>query len=255
MAFEFVYGVQPVLQVLTEKRRKSQKILLHRTHLSPELKKVLHIARKEGIPIEEVDKHQLSQSTQTTQHQGIAIKTEEYSYDTFDLLMHRLKQKTSGLVLVLDQIQDPQNLGAILRTALCAGVDGVLLPEKGSALVSPSVMKASAGGAESVPVVLVPNLVNALLALKKAGYWIFGAEGASSTSLWKADLQRNLALVLGNEGLGIRNSVKKQCDFLISIPVLGTISALNVSVSTSIPLFIQDRKNLKMPRQCVKAKI
>jgi len=162
--------------------------------------------------------------------------------------MHRLKQKT-GAVLILDQIQDPQNLGAILRTALCAGVDGVILPDKGSALVNPTVMKASAGGAESVSVVLVSNLINSLGALKKAGYWIFGAEGGSSIPLWKADFQRNLALILGNEGLGIRNSIKKQCDFLISIPVLGTISALNVSVSTGILLYevLRQRKNLKMP--------
>jgi len=249
MAFEFVYGVQPVLQVLTEKRRKAQKILLHRTHLSPDLKRVLHIARKENVPIEEIDKHQLSQATQTTQHQGIAVKTEEYSYDTFDLLMHRLKQKKQGLVLVLDQIQDPQNLGAILRTALCAGADAVILPEKGSAQVTPAVMKASAGGAESVSVVLVPNLVPALGALKKAGYWIFGAEASTSLTLWEADLQRNLGLVMGSEGVGIRNSIKKQCDFLISIPVLGTISALNVSVSTGILLYevLRQRKNLKMP--------
>jgi len=249
MAYEFIYGIQPVLQVLVEKRRRPLKLLLHRSQKTPDLKRLLHLARQDGVLIEEVDKHRLSQTAKTTQHQGVALQTQEYGYKAFDHLISLLKQKTQGIVLVLDQIQDPQNLGAILRTAHCAGVDGVILPEKGSALVNPTVLKASAGAAEAVSVTLVSNLAGALGELKKIGFWVVGTEAGASKTFWDVDFRGRVALILGNEGVGVRNLIKKRCDFLISLPLLGTIPALNVSVTAGILLYevLRQRKNLKTP--------
>ena len=249
MAYQFIYGISPVLQVLLEKRRKPLKILIHRSQKTADLKKILHLARKEGVPVDEVDKHQLSQTTQTTQHQGIALQVDEYCYGDFEVLLRLLSKKSEGLVLVLDQIQDPQNLGAILRSAVCAGVDAAILPEKGSALVTPAVLKASAGAAEAILVAPVVNLVRALSELKKLGFKVVGTEAGAPLAFWEADLGGKVALVLGSEGMGVRNVIKKQCDFLISIPLLGTISALNVSVTAGILLYevLRQRKNLKTP--------
>lgn len=250
MTYEFVYGVQPVLQVLLAKRRKSLSFFFHRSQLNPDLKKIFHLVEKEGIPIEEVTKEKLSHIAQSVQHQGVVLKAEPYSYTSFEHLIDNIKKKSGeGFLLILDQIQDPQNLGAILRTAQCSGVDGVILPERGSALATPTVSKVSAGAAEWVPVCLVKNLARTMDELKEIPFWLYGSEAGEHPPYWEKDYRGNVALVMGSEGSGLRNLVRNKCDFLISIPLLGTIPALNVSVAAGILLFevLRQRKNSKSP--------
>ncbi len=252
MPHEFIYGVQPVLQVLLAKRRKVFQLFFHRTHLKDELKQILNLVHQENIRFEEVDKHQLSQLAESPHHQGVVLKVENYSYTLFDDLIEDLKVQGKGeegrLVLILDQVQDPQNLGAILRTAHCAGVGGVILPDKGSAGVTPAVMKASAGGAEQIKVALVRNLSVAIDVLQQLKFWVYGCEAGEGSSFWEQNFQGRVALLLGSEGIGVRSLLKKKCDFLISVPLLGSISSLNVSVTTGILLYevLRQRKNLKI---------
>jgi 23S rRNA (guanosine2251-2'-O)-methyltransferase len=238
MEHEFIYGIQPVLQVLLAKRRRLIRLFLHRTHLTPELTRIIELAKRENIKCEEVDKNRISQISQSTYHQGVVLETESYPYIQFEDLLKPLRAKSKGgLVLILDQIQDPQNLGAILRTAQCAGVEGVILPERGSALVNATVLKASAGGAEPLSISLVKNLARAIDELKKIPFWIYGGEAGDRPLYYDQDFRGNTAIVLGSEGKGIRKLIGEKCDFLISIPLQGTISSLNVSVAAGILLF------------------
>lgn len=237
MDYEYVYGVQPVLQVLSVQKRKAIRLFIHRSDFSPDLKKILQLAQNQKIPFEEKDKFALSQMVDSPQHQGVALKTEKFSYHPFENLLYELSKEESGVLLALDQIQDPQNLGAILRTAACANVKGVILPEKGSALVTPSVLKVSAGAAESIPISVVTNLARSLDQLKEIPMWIYGAEAESDLCYYKQDYPAKTVLVLGSEGFGLRSLIKKKCDFLISIPLAGNISSLNVSVATGILCF------------------
>lgn len=244
MDYEFVYGIQPVLQLLLAKKRRAIKLLIHRSHLSPEFKQILNIAQQEKIPIEEKSKDELFKISNSVQHQGVVLKTEEFFYTSFETILSDLSTATGGLILVLDQIQDPQNLGAILRTAACANVKGVILPERGSALITPTVLKASAGAAESIPVSLVTNLARTLDQLKEIPVWIYGADAESSLIYSEQDYPKKTALVLGSEGSGLRNLIQKKCDFLISIPLSGNITSLNVSVAAGILMFEIQKKLL-----------
>jgi 23S rRNA (guanosine2251-2'-O)-methyltransferase len=251
MPHEFVYGIQPVLHVLLAKRRRPVRLFLGRSHLTGDVRKILKLAEEAGLSSKETDKHQLFQISNSTHHQGVVLETEPYSYVLFEKMMTAFQGMAGErLVLVLDQIQDPQNLGAILRTAHCAGVDGVILPERGGALVTPSVLKTSAGGAEYLTISLAKNISRALKELKKFNFWVYGAEAGDNPPYFKQDFKGNSALILGSEGEGMRDLIRKNCDFLISIPLLGRISSLNVSVAAGILLFemLKQRKlNEKSP--------
>jgi len=237
MAREFVYGIQPVLQVLESRKRPAFKLYLHRIHLSKEMKQLIRSAERSRISIQETDRQKLFTLSKTTHNQGVVLETEGYPYGEFQEILNNSKQLDHSLVLVLDQVQDPQNLGAILRSAHCAGVQGVILPEKGSAGVTTTVLKASAGAAEHLFVCRVKNLSKALKDLKEASYWIYGGEAGENPPYFDQRFHEKTVIVLGGEGGGMSNLVRKNCDFLISIPLLGKISSLNVSVAAGILLF------------------
>jgi len=141
------------------------------------------------------------------------------------------------LLLILDHIQDPHNLGACLRTAECAGVDAVILPRDGASPVNQTVRKVSSGAAEQVKIIYVTNLAQTLKTIQKHGFWIFGAEGPGSDELYECDMKGNTAIVMGAEGKGLRRLTKEYCDYLVNIPMRGTVSSLNVSVATGVFLF------------------
>ncbi len=146
-------------------------------------------------------------------------------------------RREPGFLLILDEIEDPQNLGALIRTAECAGVHSVILPKHHSAPIGPAAVKASAGATEHMAIAEVTNVVNAVEDLKKEGYWIAGLEGSGTTLYTAADYTGPIALVVGNEGKGIRRLVKEHCDFLVSIPVLGRVSSLNASVAGALVMY------------------
>jgi 23S rRNA (guanosine2251-2'-O)-methyltransferase len=163
---------------------------------------------------------------------------ETFDYSSVDdIIANRRDDFKKNLILILDSITDPQNLGSLIRTAHCCGANGVIIPENRSASVTASVMKASAGAAHHIPVAVVVNLSNTLLYLKEKGFWIYGTDPVSGKYVSTLDYEGHIGLVMGSEGKGMRPLIKKKCDFLLSIPIMGKIDSLNVSVAAGIILY------------------
>jgi 23S rRNA (guanosine2251-2'-O)-methyltransferase len=182
------------------------------------------------------------------QHQGIVAFASAKQYAMLDDILRIPAEKGEPpLFLVLDGVEDPRNLGAILRTADAAGVHGVIIPERRAAGLTETVAKTAAGALEHVPVVKVTNIANTLDALKKAGVWVAGAEAGGSQVYWEADLTQPIALVLGGEDRGVRRLVQERCDYLISLPLRGQISSLNVSVAAGILIYEALRQRSRTP--------
>jgi 23S rRNA (guanosine2251-2'-O)-methyltransferase len=166
-------------------------------------------------------------------HQGIVAEVDPYPYaDARELL-----ERPDGLLVALDQVQDPGNLGAVCRSAEAAGADGVVIPSRRAAVVTPAVSKASAGAVEHLPVARVTNLANWLGVAKEAGAWVYGAQSGAATPHASADLTGKVVLVLGSEGGGLRRRVAETCDLLVSIPIRGRVESLNVSAAAAVLLF------------------
>jgi 23S rRNA (guanosine2251-2'-O)-methyltransferase len=175
----------------------------------------------------------LSEAAGTRDHQGVVAWCEPFRYaDAFELAAG-----PAPLLACLDQVSDPRNLGAVLRSAEGAGADGVVVPAHGSARVTAAVCRASAGAVEHLPVAVVPNLARYLGEIKRADLWIVGATGEAETPMWQADLSGGIALVFGSEGRGLRPLVRRTCDVEVSIPQLGRVDSLNVSVAAALLLY------------------
>jgi 23S rRNA (guanosine2251-2'-O)-methyltransferase len=180
----------------------------------------------------------LSELAGTRDHQGVVARTEPYRYaDAYELAAVE-----RPLLAVLDRVTDPRNLGAVCRSADCAGATGVVVPAHGSAVITPAVARASAGAIEHLPVAVVTNLARYLQEVKGPELWVFGADGDADTSMWDADLAGGLALVFGAEGKGLRPLVRRTCDALVSIPLAGSVESLNVSVAASVLLYEAQRQ-------------
>ena len=191
-----------------------------------------------SIPLQYVSKPTLDRLAQYGRHQGIVIRKQQASTPVKDC--DDLIREIAGvvpLILVLDGVQDPHNLGACLRTANAAGVQAVIIPKDRSAGITPAVRKVASGAAESIPVLKVSNLVRVLQQLQAAGVWVIGTAESADTSIYDIDLDRPLALVMGAEGKGLRQNTSRHCDILARIPMAGTVESLNISVAAGICLF------------------
>jgi 23S rRNA (guanosine2251-2'-O)-methyltransferase len=176
---------------------------------------------------------ELAEAAGTRDHQGVVAWTDPYRYaDAWELAGN-----DRALLVCLDQVTDPRNLGAVCRTAEAVGASGVVLPAHGAVTVTPAVAKASAGAVEHLPVAVVPNLARYLQEIKRDDLWIYGAAGDAEASLWQTDLTGGVVFVLGAEGRGLRPLVRRRCDALVSIPVAGNVESLNVSVAAGVLLF------------------
>jgi 23S rRNA (guanosine2251-2'-O)-methyltransferase len=202
------------------------------------LKDLHEAARNQQIPVKLVERRQLDQMAQADRHQGVIARIPAYQYDSLDhLLSVGSNAATPPLVLLLDGIEDPHNLGSILRSAEVFGATGVIIPKRRAAGVTPTVIKVASGAIEHIPVAQTSNLSEAIKQLKKAGYWIAGGEGGSRTRVMDQDLTGPLGLVIGSEGKGISRLVKEQCDYLVRIPMAGKTGSLNASVAAGILLY------------------
>lgn len=171
-------------------------------------------------------------------HQGVALETGDYPYTGLDNLLGRARQSQAPLFLLLDHLQDPQNLGTLIRTAEVMGVDGVVIPERRAAGITPAVSNASAGAVEHLPVAQVTNLNRTIEEFKEAGVWVAGLDmGEDALPLHKADLKGSMAFVVGSEGAGLSRLTREKCDFLIRLPMVGRIESLNAAVAGSIVLY------------------
>jgi len=208
------------------------------THPDKRRAKVMELAQMRGIKIQKVSAQKLRSYVGQVVHQGVAAVTEPLPLVHFAKVLPQKRPNSSyGIWLLLDNITDPNNLGAIIRTAVCAGVKAVIFPKDRSASPTPAVSKASAGALEHISLCRVTNLAETLKKLKTHGVWVAGLDAGAKDSLYHHDLSGPLALVVGGEEKGIRPRVKRQCDFLLSIPQRGPVSSLNASVAVAIVVF------------------
>ncbi len=195
-------------------------------------------AKQAGAVLVNVDRRKLDTMSQTGAHQGILAVTAAHEYATIDDILHRAEQKGQPPLLVIcDELNDPHNLGAIIRTAECAGAHGVIIPKRRSVGLTAVVGKTSAGALEYMPVARVSNIAATMNELKQRGIWIFGTAADGDTPLYRADLKGAAAIVIGNEGDGMSRLVADTCDFKVSIPMRGEISSLNASAAAAIMLY------------------
>jgi 23S rRNA (guanosine2251-2'-O)-methyltransferase len=240
-----ICGINPVLEALAASTRHFDRLLIVKGLRSRRLSEAMQRATRLSIPLRFEMRETLDRMAGGVPHQGVIAVVSEKPTLTLEGLLGSAHDP--ALVVVLDGVEDPRNLGAILRTVEAAGADGVLLPERHSAGLSESVARSSAGALEHVRVARVGNLVQALEALKARGIWVVGYD-AAGTERWDAvDLARPVALVLGGEGRGIRRLVREHCDHLVSIPHFGHIGSLNVSVAAGIALYEAVRQRRAVP--------
>lgn len=231
-----IEGKNPVIEALNS-GRELNKIMIQRGLSESTVSKIFSMAEKNKIHVEYVDKKELNQISESHSHQGIIAIAKEYKYYEVDEILDIAKRKDEDpFVIILDEISDPHNLGSIIRTADAIGAHGVIVPKHRSAHITPVVSKASAGAVEYVPVAIVTNITNTIKFLKKDGLWIAAAD-MDGEAFYKADLRGPLAVVIGSEGFGISRLVKKNCDFIVSMPMIGNVTSLNASVAAGIILY------------------
>lgn len=232
-----IYGRNPVLEALRHGDTITRIFIARGAQETKPVQDILHLAQEAGVPVEMVERRILDMRSAGGVHQGVIAVSEPFAYAEIDDILNRARKGTL-LALALDSVQDPQNLGSLLRSAEAAGVHGVILPERRAAPVTAVVEKAAAGAARLLPIAQVTNLVRALQQMKSAGAWIAGVENDPKAQLYtKASLTGPLVIVLGSEGRGIGRLVRETCDFLIRLPMHGQVSSLNVAVAGSIVLY------------------
>jgi 23S rRNA (guanosine2251-2'-O)-methyltransferase len=240
-----IWGYHPVYEALRARRRKISTIHMVLDKIRTRGEALMHIARSAGISVEGISAQQLTLMVGHKRHQGICAEASEYPMSSLDAILDSAQSVGEfPFVLGLDQIVDPQNFGAIARTAHCAGIHGIIVPKKNAAPPSAAASKASAGALEHMNIAFVTNLVNALKSLKDNGLWIAGADQKGQDTVFDADLSGPLAIVVGGEEKGIRPLVKKQCDYLVAIPQKGPIGSLNASAAASVVMYESFRQRM-----------
>ena len=252
MKTEILYGIHPVYEVLASRRRNIYEVYLQKDSQSDRIHRLASLAANRGIRVKTVGSGYLKGLVGTAGHQGAAARVDPLPLTAVsDLLAAAVAKGGTHFVLILDNLLDPQNLGAILRTALCVGIDGVIMPQDRSAPPTPAVSKASAGALEHIILSRATNLVQAIKHCQKSGLWVVGLDKEAEQSLYDSDLTGSIALVLGGEQKGIRPLVRKNCDFLVSIPQRGALDSLNVSVAAGVAMYEALRQR-QMNVECAK---
>ncbi len=246
MAEHLVYGIHPVLSLLQNPQRQVYKLYVSKARNDKRLQEALDIAKKSNIFIELLSPELIKQRFGHMQHQGIIAEAEPFkAYTEADLPKLLEAASKPCLILILDGITDPHNLGACLRSADAAGVSFVIAPKDNSADITPVVSKVASGAAESIPFIRVTNLARCIKQLKEAGVWVYGAAGEAEQSIYDLDYQgTSTAIVMGAEGPGLRRLTREVCDGLFALPMRGQVSSLNVSVATGICLYEVLRQRL-----------
>ena len=231
-----IYGINSVAEALKARGRAFEWVGVAKERHDLRLQKVIEECRRNSIAVRFLPRVELDRMASTGAHQGVVAVTSAKQYADLDDLIAS-KRGEYSLVVVLDGVEDPHNLGAILRTADAAGAAGVVIPERRAAGVTGTVTKASAGASEHLPVAKVTNISRTLEELKAKGLWIVGLDERGQQNYDSVDYKMNCAIVLGAEGKGLHDLVAKRCDFLVSIPMLGKVPSLNVSVAAGVVLY------------------
>jgi 23S rRNA (guanosine2251-2'-O)-methyltransferase len=235
---DLVYGRHSVLSLLESDRQINRIWITSKLRYDHRFHSLLTKAKAKGSVIDEVEVHRLDQITNRANHQGVAAQVAPYSYHDLTTLIEQAKAKTDSPVIVIaDGLNDPHNLGAIIRTTEAIGAQGLVIPQRRAVGITSTVMKVAAGALENLPVARVVNLSRALEELKEAGFWIYGTAAHSSKPLHSIDFRGSIGLVIGSEGDGLSMLTQKCCDELVSIPLTGKTPSLNASVATAIALY------------------
>jgi 23S rRNA (guanosine2251-2'-O)-methyltransferase len=244
-----IEGRNPVLEALRA-GRQINKLLVAKGAREGAIREVIATAKAAGVIIQEVDRSRLDQMAQGRNHQGVIAMVAAHRYADVDEIFDRAAQAGEPpLILVLDGIEDPQNLGSLLRTADAAGFHGVIIPERRAVGLTETVAKVSAGAVEYVPVARVTNIARTLDALKERGLWVVGTHQNGKDLYYEADLTGPLAVVVGSEGRGIGRLVSEKCDFMVRLPMLGHVTSLNAAVAGAILMYeIRRQRALRAPK-------
>ena len=229
-------GRNAVLEVL-KSGRDIEKIIVQKGNVEGTIRRIVGIAKEKGVVVQEVVKQKLDEMSQTKNHQGVIAIVSEHEYaDVEDIINSAESKGEKPFIIILDNITDPHNLGAIIRTAECAGAHGVIIPKRRSVGLTAVVGKTSAGAIEYMPVARVTNIARTIDGLKSRGIWVACAD-MGGDDYFDASLDGALALVIGSEGEGVSRLVKEKCDFTVSIPMYGKISSLNASVAAALLMY------------------
>src|SRR6202451_152862 len=232
----YIYGINAVTEALKAQKRSFEWVGMAKERHDIRLQRLIEDCRKAGVPVKYLSRVELDRMAGTAAHQGVVAVTSAKQYSDLDDVVGG-KRGQYTLVVVLDGVEDPHNLGAILRTADAAGADGVVIPERRAAGVTAIVTKTSAGASEHLPIAKVTNIARTLEELKAQNLWMVGLDERGEQSYDSLDYQMDCAIVLGAEGKGLHDLVARKCDFLVSIPMLGKVPSLNVSVAAGVMLY------------------
>lgn len=237
MREDLIEGRNAVIEAL-KNDRTIEHILISSGNMTGSINKILGIAKDKGIVVKEVDRRKLDSMSQTGSHQGVMAIVTPYKYcDIEDILNYAKEKGEKPFVLILDEIEDPHNLGSIIRSAEICGVHGIIIPKRRNVGITPIVYKTSAGAAEYMKISKVSNINNAIDKLKEEGIWIYGADMDGENYCYETDFSTSTALVIGSEGKGISKLTKKKCDVLVKIPMVGKVTSLNASVAAGILMY------------------
>lgn len=233
---QIIFGIHAVEEALAARGRAFEYVAVAPERGDARIQKITQLCRTAGVAVRSMPRDQLTRLARTPQHQGVVAVTAEKKYSDLEDVLEN-KRGHFSFVLVLDGVEDPHNLGAIIRTAEGAGTDGLVIPERRAAGVTATVVKASAGASEYLPIAKVTNIGRAIEELKSRNIWTVGLDERGSQSYDQVDYKMDCALVLGAEGRGLHEQVRKKCDFLVSIPMLGKVPSLNVSVAAAVVMY------------------
>ena len=234
---EIVYGRNAVTEAI-KSGMPINKVLISSGEISGSLKAIMALVKEKHLVYQFVDKNKLNDITGTKNHQGVALYTSPAEYCEVDDILQKAKDANEApFVIILDEIQDPHNFGAIIRTADAVGAHGIIIPKRRSVQLTGTVAKTSAGASAHVPIARVSNIPATIDQLKEAGLWIAGTDLTGTVPFYKADFKGPIGIVIGSEGNGMGNLVTKKCDFIVTIPMKGEVSSLNASVAAGVVLY------------------
>ncbi|HAC14392.1 MAG TPA: 23S rRNA (guanosine(2251)-2'-O)-methyltransferase RlmB [Bacteroidetes bacterium] len=243
-AEDLLFGRNPVEEALKNHPERVEKIYI-RDSGGAGLKTIIDLASASRIPVQKVPGKKLHDMVGPVNDQGVVAQMSEIEYLEMDDWLLGVHIETNPMVMVLDELEDVANFGAILRTAAASGVDAVIVPKHRQAPVNSTVYKTSAGTAGMIPIIRVVNINQALITLKEAGFWVVGLDQNAKTTLWQQDLIMPLVVIVGSEGKGIRQHTLKQCDFTVSMPMQNNVESLNASVSAALLCYEVVRQKMK----------
>jgi 23S rRNA (guanosine2251-2'-O)-methyltransferase len=229
-------GIHAVKEAL-EAQRPIDHIVIAKGRQDTRIEEIVQLARKKSIPVRFEDRSQLDRLANSKDHQGVVALAAARAAAALDDILASANQARAGLIILLDGVEDPHNLGAIVRTALAAGAHGVVIPERRAAGLTDTVARSSAGALAHLPVAKVTNLARAMGELKQAGYWLVGLDERADKTYTEVDYTSRVGIVLGSEGQGLHELTRKRCDFVVCLPTTGPVKSLNVSVAAGVVLF------------------